>query len=199
MEPLGGPPSTQTARDISVFEVWKEYEKIAMHFNDLLIRLRTQALGGVAVISALVGFLSKGDTLGSFRWGILAGVFFLLILFWIAIWFLDFRYYNRLLLGAVAGILELERSSKTTTHIQELNLSHLIEDAVCGKISNLKGPGFWSGRHWFYVLVLSGLLLALFFSTAEYCIEAPETALGYRHGICSLVAHWTEDSKTALN
>src|SRR5664280_1831888 len=35
-------------------DVWEKYEDIAMHFNDLLIRLRTQALAAVAAISTLV-------------------------------------------------------------------------------------------------------------------------------------------------
>jgi hypothetical protein len=43
-------------------EVWKDYEEIAMHFNDLLIKLRTQALGGVAALSALVGIFGKTET-----------------------------------------------------------------------------------------------------------------------------------------
>jgi hypothetical protein len=35
------------------FNRWLEYEKITMHFNDLLIRLRIQALGGLAAICAI--------------------------------------------------------------------------------------------------------------------------------------------------
>src|SRR2546425_6533724 len=157
-------PTAEKSEGISIFEVWKEYEKIAMHFNDLLIKLRMQALGGIAAISALVGFLSKGDTPEEFRWGILAGVFSILALFWIAIWVLDFRYYNCLLLGAVASILQLEKNSKNHTHIKEFDLSHIIEQAVRGEIVGLKGPGLFSGRHWFYILVLLGLLAALLFS-----------------------------------
>lgn len=177
---------------IRIFEIWKEYEKIAMHFNELLIKLRVQALGGIAAISALVGFLSKGDTPEDFRWGAFAGVFLILILVWVAIWFLDVRYYNRLLLGAVAGILQIEQKSKTHTHINELELSHIIEQAARGeKIPDLKGPGFWSGRHWFYILVLFSLFLALWFSTYEHCLKAPENALVHTHGICTLASHWS--------
>jgi len=174
-----------------IFEVWKEYENIAMHFNELLIKLRMQALGGIAAISALVGFLSKGDTPEDFRWGILASVFFILVLFWVAIWFLDFRYYNRLLLGAVAAIFQIEEKSKTHTHIQELELSHIVEQAVRGKTKGLKGPGLLSGRHWFYGLVLLALSIALFISTEEYCLKAPKDALGHTHGICRFAIHWS--------
>jgi hypothetical protein len=201
MQPANDDRAAGKPEGISIFKVWKEYENIAMHFNELLIKLRVQALGGIAVISALVGFLSKGDTPEDFRWGALAGVFLVLILVWVAIWFLDFRYYNLLLSGAVTGILQIEQKSKTHTHIKELELSHIIEQAIRGKMSDLKGPGFWSkqywfyilgsGRHWFYILVLLSLSLALWFSTTEYCSKAAENALEQTHGICRLTSHWS--------
>jgi hypothetical protein len=95
-------------------KLWEKYEDIAMHFNDLIIRLRTQALAGVAALSTLVGIFAKTD-LGSFSytWEIAGFVFSGLSLFWIAIWVLDFGYYNRLLMGAVAALLELEKLSAT--------------------------------------------------------------------------------------
>ena len=42
--------------------LWEKYEDIAMHFNDLLMRLRTQALAGIAAISTLVGIFTKAGT-----------------------------------------------------------------------------------------------------------------------------------------
>jgi hypothetical protein len=51
--------SPGTVEQWSVFELWEKYEQIAMHFNDLLIKLRTQALAGVAAISAIVGVFAK--------------------------------------------------------------------------------------------------------------------------------------------
>ncbi len=32
-------------------QLWKEYEGVAMHFNDLIIKLRGQSLGAVAAFS----------------------------------------------------------------------------------------------------------------------------------------------------
>jgi hypothetical protein len=91
-------------------ELWEKYEEITMHFNDLIIRLRTQALAGVAALSTLVGIFAKAD-LGAFSytWEIAGFVFAALALFWIAIWVLDFAYYNQLLIGSVAALLELEK------------------------------------------------------------------------------------------
>ncbi len=44
-------------------DLWGKYEDTAMHFNDLLIKLRIQALAGVAAISTLIGILTRTDAL----------------------------------------------------------------------------------------------------------------------------------------
>jgi hypothetical protein len=59
----------------SDFALWDRYENVAMHFNDLIIRLRTQALGalaGVVAISGLaVNFAQKAESRS--QWVILLG------------------------------------------------------------------------------------------------------------------------------
>jgi hypothetical protein len=85
-------------------DVWEKYEDIAMHFNDLLIRLRTQALAAVAAISTLVTIFGKTGADPKLSWELAALVFSLLAVFWIAILVIDFCYNNRLLIGAVAAI-----------------------------------------------------------------------------------------------
>ena len=87
-------------------EVWKDYEDIAMHFNDLLMKLRTQALAGVAALSALVGIFGRTGSEAA-NWKMAALVLAFLVVFWIAIWLIDFLYYNRLLVGAVRALLDL--------------------------------------------------------------------------------------------
>lgn len=150
-----------------LFEVWKKYEDVAMHFNDLLIRLRTQALGAVAAISAIVGLFTKTsspDAPGT--WQIAAIVMFIMCWLWVALWVLDLLYYNRLLLGSVAAILDIEERSKTETTIKQLNLSTKIADAVVGVRPLVDNPpaarfvilkGVWI----FYTLVFA-LLVGLF-------------------------------------
>jgi len=142
-------------KGIDIFEVWKEYENIAMHFNELIIRLRIQALGGIATISALTGFFSMGDTPADFRWSILGGVLFLLCLVWVAIWRLDMSYYDKLLIGSVDAIIEVERLSKKQTTIGELNMSQKIENATCGNSKR----SFCNARNGFYLIVLIALLI----------------------------------------
>jgi hypothetical protein len=38
-----------------LLDAWKEYERVAMHFNDLLIRFRSQSLAAVAAFATIAG------------------------------------------------------------------------------------------------------------------------------------------------
>jgi hypothetical protein len=68
-----------------LFEVWKEYQKIATHFNDLLIRIRSQSLAAVATFATIAGVLVKGESINAdLRWGALTAVFGILSIFWVA-------------------------------------------------------------------------------------------------------------------
>jgi len=154
---------------LDVFSVWKEYEGVAMHFNDLLIRLRTQALGGVAALAALAGIMVRGDLAPTLRWSVLACSFLLLILFWVAVWILDMRYYNRLLHGAVKALLEIEEASRENMPAPSLVLSTRIEETAEQGISlTVAGkPCFGGGRlpiWWFYGSVCFGLVSGLILS-----------------------------------
>jgi hypothetical protein len=163
-------------RGFAIRELWEKYEEIAMHFNDLIIRLRTQALAGVAALSTLVGVFAKAD-LGpfSYSWEIAGFVFLGLILFWIAIWILDFTYYNKLLIGAVVALVELETKSRTSNIALEINLSTRVEQSVR---SELVFPGggltgrqkfhVLKGRWAFYVIVLVALIAGASFSFYTY-------------------------------
>src|SRR4051812_49004908 len=71
--------------DKETYEIWKQYESIAMHFNDLLSKIRLQALGGVGTISVIVGVFSK-DISECSRWIILGFAFVMLSILWINIW-----------------------------------------------------------------------------------------------------------------
>lgn len=102
---------TDNNQSIDTFELWKEYEKIAMHFNELIIQLRSRALGGIAVVSALVGFISKDNSSSNFKWELLSDSFIFLFMFWGAIFILDYFYYNRLLSGSVEAIVKLEETT----------------------------------------------------------------------------------------
>ena len=43
----------------NVFKLWSKYEDVTMHFNDLILKLRFQALAGVAGLSAVAGLFGR--------------------------------------------------------------------------------------------------------------------------------------------
>jgi hypothetical protein len=85
----------------------------------------------------------------------MAASFLLLCLIWVAIWVLDFSYYNRLLIGAVNALVDLEAQSKDSAQVVGLTLSTEIEKAV-RKRAPREGT---SGRWWFYSLVMFALVM----------------------------------------
>ena|SRR5689334_8205966 len=147
----------------TVHDLWAKYEDIAMHFNDLLIRLRTQALAAVAAISTVVGIFTKTDpTSVHISWEIATAVFAGLIIFWLAIWTIDRFYYNRLLIGAVIALREIEKESKKQTPSLVISMSTTIEKFVADPKDDRP---FWDrfrskfGVYAFYALVLIALML----------------------------------------
>jgi len=138
------------------FQLWKEYEAVTMHFNDLIIKLRSQSLGAVAALATLAGVVAKSDAKAEAGWGLLAGAFLILSIFWVAVWVLDLGYYNRLLAGAVDALLIIESESSSSLQATGINLSTKIEEAVAkGCVRNN------AYRVGFYVLVLFALLVGL--------------------------------------
>jgi hypothetical protein len=111
-------------------ELWREYENVAMHFNELLMRLRTQALGAVATIVAAAGLVFHQSTsTASEPWPIIAAVSVLLLFAWGSLWMIDVCYYSKLLRGAVNAIMELESGSEGN-----IFLSLKIETLVTGTV-----------------------------------------------------------------
>ena len=148
-----------------IFEVWKKYEEIAMHFNDLLIRLRTQALGAVAAFATIIGIFARSKVNTHTSWEMVAFTFAFLSVFWIAVWVIDFRYYNSLLIGAVSALIHLEEQSKDKIHVRHIDMSTKIEDAVGGFLpKSPKACAIGFGRWFFYVLVMLALLGGFLFS-----------------------------------
>jgi hypothetical protein len=152
-------------KTINTFELWKEYENIAMHFNELIIQLRSRALGGVAVITALVGFISKSDSSSDFKWELLSTAFIFLLMFWVAIFILDYFYYNKLLSGSVDAIVELEKSTK-----HEVSLS----SQVANKAKSPKLPIFS-----FYGIVAFALILGFYLAHVKHIETITKTHNDY--------------------
>lgn len=145
--------------DKAALDAWDKHEKIAMHFNDLILKVRTQALGALAAVITIGGALihDKGSST-AFPWELATVFFGVLIAFWAAIWILDFKYYNRLLLGAVDALLKLEDQMKAGERI-DIEMSHKIEGAVKGRRPTHASDGSIIGPILFYSIVLAVLVI----------------------------------------
>src|SRR5690348_1203969 len=164
-------PDSDTANepqysDSFLLSAWEKHEKIAMHFNELILKLRIQALGAIAAMVTIGGALLKVDISSSqLPWGLLACVFGILFLFWIAVWLLDFLYYNKLLMGAVDCLLALEKAISGRKRIT-FEMSHKIERAVLREPPTHRVKRSMLGPSLFYVIVASVLLGAALYSAA---------------------------------
>src|SRR5262249_9692244 len=162
-------PKNSEPKQWSVHDLWAKYEDIAMHFNDLLIKLRTQGLAAVAALITLVGIFTKTEPENiHLSWEIATAVLIGLAVFWIAIWIIDFRYYNRLLIGAVVSLKEIEAESRKDNPSLAINTRPTIDRETSRPQRDTKR----SGERWrirlgvwlFYIFVLAAIL-----GGAGYC------------------------------
>lgn len=160
-------------RGYDIFTVWKEYEAVAIHFNEIILKLRFQALGGVAALSALIGVVLKATLMPEHLWPVLSVSFAVLCIFWVALAILDIFYYNRLLLGTVDAILRLEDESGAQQKYDRLELSTEIKRNVEG-VGTKKWRASLRGPLAFYGLVLVALL-GLFGLSVFEAITTPST------------------------
>lgn len=151
--------------------LWAKYEDIAMHFNDLLMRLRSQSLAGIAAISTLVGiFTREGISDIHMDWLVATAMFIAMACFWIAIGCLDLLYYNRLLMGAVAAIIELEGKLKTS-RLDGITMSTSIDGEFKHSLINRQLSRF-VGVLLFYGIVFVVIVAGAVFSARMYCRSA---------------------------
>lgn len=95
-------------------DLWAKSEEIAMHFNQLIVTFRLRALAAIGVAGGLIGTVllnEKTAQVTRFNYVAFAGAMFFIAILWLAVWAIDLLYYHRLLLGAVAELLRLERES----------------------------------------------------------------------------------------
>lgn len=95
----------------SALDLWKKYEDVAMHFNDLIMRWRLQAIGGLATLVTVAGFVVGDAASLSVRYRAMFLLASMLAFVWIGVACIDLFYYRKLLTGAVESILDLEKST----------------------------------------------------------------------------------------
>ena len=119
-----------------------------MHFNELIMRWRLQAIGGLAGPVTLAGFI-VGDAES------LLVLSLVLIFGWIGVAIIDLFYHRRLLQGSVDAILALE------SKVRPIDLSTAIERRA--KVGSGIAP--WI----FYVCGLLPLLVILGWAVYQLC------------------------------
>jgi hypothetical protein len=125
------------------FALWDKYEVVAMHFNDLIMRLRTQALtalAGVVTVAGLALNLS-GKPSSQIDWQVLFATFVFLALAWLALGILDMFYYNRLLLGAVQAIHDHEDATLSAITTRAATAAEAQAKAGGGDAAAIKAAG----------------------------------------------------------
>jgi hypothetical protein len=145
-----------------LFTLWNKYEDVAMHFNDLIMRWRLQAIGGLAGLVTLAGFVVGDAATLHVRYRAMLIFSGVLMLGWIAVACIDLFYYRRLLQGAVDAILELERKTEG-----RITLSLKIEDRAEWGAAVMP----WL----FYSLGLVPLVALLWWATHQLNRLPPET------------------------
>lgn len=150
-------PSTETTGRVSAdrrFEVWSKSEEVAIHFNDLLMRWRLQAVGGLAALATLAGFVAGDADTPEARYIAVILLSAMLVSGWVGVAVLDLFYYRQLLNGAVSSLLRLERT------LPGVKLSTEIDR--CAKCGSERAP--WV----FYACGLLPLLGALVWGICSY-------------------------------
>ena len=143
------------ADDYNKFQLWVEAEKIAMHFNSLLIQLRLRALAGISVIAGLAGIFSGGSD-GGLNWMLMAFILFVLLFVWLSIYVIDRLYYQNLLSGAVDAIINLEKS--TAGDPIPINISTFIKQKATN--DNKNSSSMWAVNVFYSIIAF--LLFFLF-------------------------------------
>ncbi|PYE30069.1 hypothetical protein DFP83_1302 [Idiomarina fontislapidosi] len=129
----------------SQLEAWKEIVTTQRHFNDVCMKVRHL---GFILVAALLAFGA---------------------IFWIAIWFLDVKWYTPFLLGSVKAGLDVE--SQINQRMTELKLTQRIKEASAN--SSILGLQLSSSRRaplfhsFMVVLLLSMAFLLTFFENSS--------------------------------
>lgn len=166
--------NAQTALDVQ--RLWEKQEDIAMHFNDLLIQLRTRSLAGIAAVATLIGVFA--ENIGgnpSVGWLLASGLFATMAIIWIAIFYLDAFYYNKLLIGAVTSPVQIEEAMESGEKITSINMSRLIEQKFTEPPNSDAPADTPKGVRRFYGIVLALIMVAGVLSAiASFASREPE-------------------------
>jgi len=108
--------SDDKARAVGLLQAeWKTIIETQMHFNDLIMRLRSIA---ITALTTLVGIALAVIKFAKLADGAAVVVFFVPWLLWLVVFVLDYFYYHRLLMGSVIASFKFDECRE----LQELGL-----------------------------------------------------------------------------
>jgi phosphoglycolate phosphatase-like HAD superfamily hydrolase len=120
-------------------ELWKKSVEVQMHFNDIGWRIRALALTALTFVLGATGLVYANTStieIGVWHFSVAAVVPVLGLLIWWAFWFMDAKWFHRLLIGSVLDGARLEAI---------LN-GHWIEANLGGAISKASPSAAWPFR-----------------------------------------------------
>jgi hypothetical protein len=142
----------------NIISLWSKYEDIAMHFNELILKIRTYAIGGLATAATICIGIAQATSNSLERWITFQLIFACLSTIWLAIWIIDRAYYSKLLQGSVDEIIRLENEITTN---QILPIKLLLSSTIHTKLRSSSIP---NSPHVFYGLPFFILLIGFAFS-----------------------------------
>ncbi|WP_281560828.1 hypothetical protein [Thalassomonas sp. RHCl1] len=145
---------TEAEKNEQFFELWCKYEDMTVHFNGIILKLRIQALALLSILMTTIGIIAKNSDKVPFIF--LIFMFLTLCIFWIAIWLLDIKYYNKILNANVDALVKLEGENKN--HI----IHPILSTAIRNKVKSSLYPNL------FYILGSLPIFIGLFWSFKKY-------------------------------
>ncbi len=164
-------PATITSQDMTNFiEEWKIVIKTQMHFNDMIMKVRTATISFVVGVFGAAAYILQydiplkilGHTIHAAAMVIITGIAMLSVMFVI-----DYHYYFKMLIGAVKVGYQFEEEFKQIGRTHKFfTLSSSIRDSI-GK----------SGRSKYYVIIFYSVII---FAGLVFLISV---LLGYNVGL----------------
>lgn len=143
-----------------ILEEWKHVTNVQMHFNDMIIRMRTLALSVVITVFGAGGFAIAAHrdqfvTLYGRELHVSAFVVTFGLILWLTIFIIDYWYYYKLLIGSVRRGNEIDSAFWESEVLGSLRLfgSAILISAAIGP----RGFSEWPLRLFYGLVYFSGL------------------------------------------
>jgi|GEM_PF-2986765 len=169
--------------------IWEKAIDVQMHFNELIIKFRTQVLTIMITMTGGILVLARMTENGVFHGPVFSGlpVYYLFIVpisIWVAVFLIDRVYYHNMLIGAVKYGQAISKHLKTTKGEPDLN-------DVIGKEAPLLKVNI--GMYSFYALPLFSVIILGYYmyrhnieinkvksntevSETKNCVQSPKEA-----------------------